>query len=120
MTKFYRYELYCDGEYQGVGIFQGLDELNLREEIEDAILAPFDKLLSVPHIGKRCEFLFTEKGNEMFHEGISRIWNVYASDSLYEVRLLKVHTSDIPPEEIVYMDSFQIAVSVGFLEKYRA
>lgn len=37
MKKFYRYELYLDNEYQGVGIFHGLTELNLSEETENQL-----------------------------------------------------------------------------------
>ena len=117
MKKFYRYELYCDNEYQGVGIFHGLTELNLETEIENKLLAPFDEKLSYPPICEKCEFLFKEKGNELFKAHIQSIIQAFNDSGLFDVRQLIVEHIDL--NNIIYEDSYQIAVPTGFLDKWR-
>ena len=116
--KLYRYELYCDNEYQGIGIFQGLIELDLREDIVDEMITPFDSKLRIPDIDKRCEFLFTDKGHTEFHEGICCIAHSY-NESLFSVRLLEVDEDKINPKDVIYRDMWQIAVVEGTLDKFR-
>lgn len=117
MKKFYRYELYCDNEYQDVGIFHGLTELDLEKETEDILLAPFDEKLLYPPICEKCEFLFTEKGNELFKAHIQSIIQAFNDSGLFDVRQLIVEHID--PNNIIYEDSYQIAVPTGFLDKWR-
>lgn len=39
--KFYRYELAFDGEPQGIGLFQGIDDMGLTDEEVSGILRKF-------------------------------------------------------------------------------
>lgn len=71
---FYRYELYVDDEYQGVGIFYGLSELNLDEDFENSLLSLFEKELKFVPVEERCEFLFTEAGNKNSETTYRRYW----------------------------------------------
>lgn len=70
---FYRYEVYIDNEYQGVGIFHCLGELELDEDFENKLLRPFEIGLSFIPMEQRCEFLFTEKARK----GLGTILKIY-------------------------------------------
>lgn len=116
---FYRYEVYIDNEYQGVGIFHCLGELELDEDFENKLLRPFEIGLSFIPMEQRCEFLFTEKGQERFGNDIEDILNVFDDDNLFEARCLKVDEVRIPLENIIYRDAYQIAVMPETLETIR-
>ena len=115
----YRYELYVDNEYQGVGIFHGLGELELDEDFEDGLLEPFEKELIFMPMEKRCEFLFTEKGNEKFKDHIQKILDIFKEDVLFEARCLKIDDHHIAAEDMVYQDEYQIAVIPETMKEIR-
>lgn len=116
---FYRYELYVDDEYQGVGIFYGLSELNLDEDFENSLLSLFEKELKFVPIEERCEFLFTEAGNKKFRDHIQKILAVFEEDTLFEVKCLMVNADDVLSDYIIYKDTYQIAVMPEMMEEIR-
>lgn len=115
----YRYEVYVDNEYQGVGIFHCLGELELDEDFENQLLRHFEVELPFIPMEQRCEFLFTEKGQERFGNDIEKILKIFDDDSLFEARCLKVDGVRIPLENIIYRDAYQIAVIPETLETIR-
>ena len=107
---YYRYDLYLDDEYQGVGFLQGLSELWLDMDIEDDLLGLF-KDLPIPNFymgnKERTKAYFTEKGKQKFKKEIETIINVY---NYYGPFTIKEHIDYFSPNEILYQDDYQIIV----------
>lgn len=112
---FYRYELYFDNEYQGVGFLQGLSELDLSDEKTEYLLYHFDKALPIPPINMRktCSF-FTEFGNQFFEKDISDIIYEYEEDKSFEVRKIVLEENQIDKNLILYQDEYQIILKENF------
>lgn len=112
---FYRYELMVDEEYQDVGIFQGLDELDLDIDVQNFLMENFNKNLPYPSClrekrGLKTRSYFTEKGNTFFLKDIERIVKAFNCSGLFWVR--KVQVEILPKQNIVYQDKYQILISI--------
>lgn len=126
---FYRYELYLDGEYQGCGIFCGLDDIGLPADEVTRLLKPFDDGLSLPDIPEfdMCgifpapyyTFLFTERGREKFAEPLHAILQAYETNGPFEVRELVVDPSEFKDQDMPYNDGLQVAICENVFNKYR-
>lgn len=87
METFYRFELAFDDELQNVGLLHGLDGTGLRDEITQALYAPFDKDLPIYKLDKHITWWFTEAGLHKFAHAVDCIinaiadhgWQVYGS-----------------------------------------
>ena len=104
---FIRYELYVDDEYQDVGIFQGLSELDLDDDTSDSYMAPFDNVMIIPFetfINQKTKSWFTEKGEKKFLNDINRIIALYDDNGLFEVRRIVEENL----QDIVYSDEYQV------------
>lgn len=120
METYYRYGLFYDGEYQGVGIFFGIAELNLGEQKENELLAPFNDGLKMPAFKDTRDdlaFLFTAKGHEKFHDALESLLHAYEESFLFEARLDIFE--GISENDIVYKDEYQIAVPKTIIERVK-
>lgn len=110
-----RYELYLDGQYQCVGMFQGLDVLGLSHEEETLLLEPFDQKMPVPHVDcmdTPCYF-FKESANILFQKDIARIRNLFDETGIFEIREIHLNENNILPEDILYEDAYQVVIPVS-------
>lgn len=117
--KYYRYELYIDGQYQGVGIFQGLSDLFLEQYEVEYLLCSFNKKLNIPKIDRldnSC-FFFTEYGEKEFKEEIKEIKDVFELYELFEVRKIVVEKDSFYDEDILYEDDYQVALKERTFER---
>lgn len=117
--KYYRYELYIDDQYQGVGIFQGLSDLFLEQYEEEYLLQPFNEMLNIPKVDRMenpC-FFFTECGEKKFKEEIKEIKDVFELYELFEVRKIVVEKDSLYDEDILYEDDYQVALKEGTFER---
>lgn len=101
--KGYRYELYIDNEYQGCGIFQGMEYIE-----KSRIIQSLFKELPIPPsnvFANTCQTtsFFTEKGKEKFKDSITIAKSIYEED-LFNVREL---IADVDEHDIVYQDKYQ-------------
>lgn len=103
-----RYELYVDGEPQGVGFLQGLSELDKDDEYLDCLTKPFDENLKLPQSvfaeHKLTESWFTEEGYQKFKAAVANIQQAYDDTGLFEMKCLTAESLD----NIVYQDEFQV------------
>ena len=102
----FRFELFFNGEYQAVGLLQGLDDI-VGPATYHKLIKPFNDNLPVPiDITTGCSFWFTEKGLITFTPAIDAI-NECIRDKGWEVRgsYLLIHES-----EILYEDELQVAL----------
>ena len=102
----FRFELFFNGEYQGVGLLTGLEDI-CGPATYRKLIKPFNDNLPIPlDIKGRCSFWFTEKGLETFAPAIDAI-NHYIKEKGWEIRgtFLYVHIS-----EILYKDELQVAL----------
>lgn len=110
----YRYELAVDGEYQGVGIFHGMDEV-FGSDLIKSLTRIFNAELEIP-LGlwkveeETCSF-FTELGNEKFKPHIQNIINAYADDGLFDVMCVKFDEIILDEDDIFYQDEYQIIIA---------
>lgn len=109
----YRYELYIDGEYQDVGIFQELDNTFSYERAKD-LAWPFDRKLQIPPYSSFKEqhtvSFFTEKGKQEFEKDIKAIIEAYEEESCFEIKTLIINEDDIC-HDIIWSDEYQVIVS---------
>ncbi len=108
----YRYELYVDGEYQGVGILQGLDDM-FSSDRAHGLVWPFNRELKVPPYsqfnGKLTASFFTEKGREKFKDSIAVVKTAYEEETCFEVRELTIEQADIA-YAVLWEDEDQVIV----------
>lgn len=114
MEKIYRFEGLCNGEPQGVGLFQSLDEMALPISEVRELTGMFDSL-PCPNLDEPVSFWFTEKGLQTYEAAINYVngrialhnWSLAGAfmpapgeeGSLFE------------KEEIIYQDDRQVAFS---------
>lgn len=105
----YRMELWVGEEYQGVGMFCGIDALT-EDDIEkaDILMESFSNDLEVPEISEESEFYFTEAGMEKFHHEISGIVEIFKRNGIFEVKMAQIKETD--SVKILYQDEYQAAV----------
>lgn len=109
----FRFELFFDGEYQSVGLLQGLEDACGTASYQK-LMQPFKDELPIPeHIQLPCCFWFTEKGLRKFAAAIDNI-NKYLSGKGWEVRgcFLVAHES-----AYLYQDELQVALGAETLDK---
>lgn len=107
-----RYEMYCYGHAQSIGIFRGLDETNLGEGLKYKLTYPFDENLPMPpsdsytcdETNKYIASFFTEKGEDIFKEHIYKLAKEVNEDEVFSVGKVLVKEKE---ENIVYKDKFQ-------------
>lgn len=108
----YRYELYADGEYQDVGIFQGMEGIFSDDRVKGLIF-PFDRNLPKPPYHSFDNFdtlaFFTEKGKHKFEKEIETIVKAYERQTCFEVRTLIIEESQIQ-HDVLYQDEYQVIV----------
>ena len=74
MSKFYRFELAFDGQPQGVGFLQGLEDTGLPKSTTDDIYHEFDLLPAQTLEGPSLPaFFFTDTGLDRFGAALDRI-----------------------------------------------
>lgn len=108
--KGYRYILTFDGEPQGIGMFQGLSEIDRDEEYIESLEDLFKELEIPEEVFIKNHFTtsyFTEKGLEKFKSAIDTLQQAYRDYSGFDIELI---TEDIPENKIVYQDEYQIIV----------
>ena len=108
--KGYRYILTFDGEPQGIGMFQGLSEIDRDEEYIESLEDLFKELEIPEEVFIKNTFTtsyFTEKGLEKFKSAIDTLQGAYRDYSGFDIELV---TEDIPEDKIVYQDEYQIIV----------
>lgn len=107
----YRLELWVGKEYQGVGMFCGIDALT-EDDIEkaDILMESFSNDLEVPEISEEAEFYFTEAGMEKFHHEIYGIVDIFKRNGLFEVKMAQIEETG--PVKILYQDEYQAAVEI--------
>ena len=75
--RFYRFELAFDGEPQGVGFLQGLDDVGFTTARKERLMQPFNKHLAIPDVESEDDsavvFFFTEQGLMRFAKDLNRI-----------------------------------------------
>lgn len=109
----YRYELNFCGEWQGVGIFQGLDELHLDHIEERTLLSMFDELPVPPQVIfsiYNTISYFTEKGLKHFEKSITQIQKAYIEYSDFTCEL---YEETIDKNTIIYEDEYQVITKKG-------
>lgn len=105
MSNLYRFELAFDGELQDIGIFCGLDEIDLPEGIRQNIENDFN-MLTCPHLSETASFWLTEHGLQALQ---------YTIDYLIEHsrklnwQLLYAKISDAYMSKALYVDGAQVA-----------
>ena len=110
-----RYELYLDGQYQCVGMFQGLDVLGLSHEEETLLLEPFNQKMPIPQVDYMetpCYF-FKESAARLFHDDIARIRNLFEETGIFEIREIHLDENNILPDDILYEDAYQVVIHEG-------
>lgn len=108
--KGYRYILTFDGEPQGIGMFQGLSEIDRDEEYIESLEDLFKELEIPEEVFIKNRFTtsyFTEKGLEKFKSAIDTLQQAYREYSGFDIELI---TEDIPEDKIVYQDEYQIII----------
>lgn len=105
----YRMELWVGEQYQGVGMFCGIDALT-EDDIEkaDILMESFSNDLEVPDINEEAEFYFTESGMKKFHHEIFGIVDIFKENGLFEVKMAQIEETD--SVKILYQDKYQAAV----------
>lgn len=75
--RFYRFELAFDGEPQGVGFLQGLDDVGFTMAKKERLMQPFNEHLAIPDVESDDDsavvFFFTEQGLMRFAKDLNRI-----------------------------------------------
>ena len=115
----YRYELYCDDEYQDVGFMQDMCDIFSKDKAKELCYF-FDKYLQVP---KYCKFterhtcaFFTELGIRKFQKQIQAIIKAYEEETIFEVKCIEINEEEIE-DAILYKDKFQIIVKGSVVHK---
>ena len=96
----FRFELFFDGTYQGVGFLQGLDDM-CEPAAYRRLMKPFKDSLPVPmNLDQPSSFWFAEKGLQKFGDAIDEI-NRYASGTGWDIRgmVLWVHEMNFESEQ---------------------
>lgn len=109
----FRFELFFDGAYQGIGFLQKLDD-TCEPDTYRRLMKPFKDDLPVPMgLDQPCSFWFTEKGLQRFADAIDEI-NRCMSETGWEVRctVLWVHEMNY-----LYQDDYQIALGPEFVDR---
>lgn len=110
--KAFRYELFFDDEPQECGIFAGMSELDIDDDMLYNIEGQF-KELQIPEtfIERKplCYFWFTEKGNQVFSNAINNLINLYSCYSIFSIKKIE---KDIDERKVVYRDDYQIAIPI--------
>lgn len=117
--KLSRYEMFCERQYQDIGVFMGLKETNLREGIQRYLLSPFDDELIVPDTNlylceeknKKILAFFTPKGEEKFKKDIDKMALEVYEDEVFDVGKIMM---EINEKDIVYKDDYQLLVKVDY------
>ena len=107
----YRYELYCDGEYQEVGFLAGIEDIGLSIEKEERLLRPFTEKLTDPwhpQMSRSVSF-FSAKGNEEFCDAIRELVSAYEG-SMFEVKLVTVSLPPSMLKKAIYKDEYQVCL----------
>ena len=106
----YRYELYRDGKYQGVGPFQGIDTLDICEESKCRLEKMFSNLKEPPYEvfsnGPTTSY-FTKNGKCFFAFQMRFLENLFKNHSIFDIKLKR---KIINPDDILYIDEYQIVV----------
>lgn len=115
----YRYELYCDDEYQGVGFMQGLLGV-FGEDRTRELCYYFDKHLKIPKYlnfkeEHTCAF-FTELGILKFKNYIKYIIIAYEEETIYDVKCIKMNKDEIL-NDILYEDEYQVIIKESAVHK---
>ena len=113
-----RYELSLDGERQGVGIMQGLDDVSNDYYSNELALQPFNEKLPIPDrkyfdTANNYKVLsyFTQKGIETFEKDITKLISYIENNGFSVIKLEK--DVDVNNEElVVYKDEYQVLVIV--------
>jgi len=109
--KLYRYELYCEGEPQNVGMLVGIQDLGLSRENSDYLYSLFDYDLKVPSTPKMRNSVsfFTVSGHNNFAEKIKEVIAAY-EDSLFDIMQITLDFPDTYIREIIYEDKDQVCL----------
>lgn len=112
-----RFELSFEGENQGTGIFHGIGDIGLPEDIEQAIIKPFEEQLPIPN-----EIIFGEKGSliktksyfkpeglQKFEKELQTLKEAIES-CLFDVDKIEISLSNVSLEDIVYQDEYQMLI----------
>lgn len=106
MGKLFRFELAFDGEPQGVGFLQGLDDVGLWSIVRDELYSLFDSLpiceLDEPD---GVSFWFTEAGLRKYEGAINRVSNEITEEGWQLIGAV----IDDSLEDVLYRDDFQAA-----------
>ena len=111
MEYFYRFELAFDGEPQGVGFLQGLDETGIPGQEVDGLYELFEKL-PAPRNCSGTSFWFTRSGLSYFSGSINAVIAVLAD---YNWQLLSGMMEDDLVNS-VYHDEYQAAFAAEYLQ----
>ncbi len=108
----YRYELYVDDEYQGVGFMEELQDIFSYDRASDLSFY-FDYYLNIPAYyafqeRRTCAF-FTELGNKKFQPYIQNIIKAYEEETIYEVKCIQMNESEVA-DDVLYSDEDQVIV----------
>lgn len=118
-TMLYRYELYCDGEYQEVGFMQDMWDI-FSDDRARGLCRYFDENLPISKYysfeEKRTCAFFTELGIEKFKPHIKAIIKAYKEETIYDVKRIKVDKRDIS-DAILYKDKYQVIVKESAIHK---
>ena len=108
----FRFELFFDGTYQGVGFLQGLDDM-CEPAAYRRLMKPFKDSLPVPmNLDQPSSFWFTEKGLQKFGDAIDEI-NRYASGTGWDIRCMVLWVHEM---NYIYQDEYQIALGPEFID----
>lgn len=112
MERLFRFELAFDGEPQNVGFLEGLADIGLPKNQQDAFYAAFSSLPAPDLYGEETvSFWFTQKGMEKYKQIINEIiqaispygWEIIGSSMEANI------------EDCVYQDDLQVAFVVESL-----
>jgi len=110
MSRLYRFELAFDGEPQGVGFLQGLDDIGLWNVVTSNLYSLFD-ILPAPKLDESVSFWFTEYGVAWFEDAINQVIDEIAENNW---QLLGAVIDD-DLQESIYHDEFQAAFHLEYI-----
>lgn len=109
----FRFELFFDGAYQGIGFLQELDDM-CEPDTYRRLMKPFKNDLPVPMgLDQPCSFWFTEKGLQRFADAIDEI-NRCISKTGWEIRCIVLWVHEM---NYLYQDDYQIALGPEFADR---
>lgn len=108
-----RFELYCEGKPQNVGILIGVDELDCEDETKEFLIKDFNQYLLVPEFYKKPKpsrdvlAFFTEEGYTFFEKSIERVIMCFQKQGLFDIVEIKAPEKK---QKIIYRDNLQVLI----------